>query len=284
MEPNRRTATWAGAVLGIMVALAVNVVLAHASEEGDRTLTEEFHHTYPLAANGTIELENINGAVHITAWDRNEVKVDAVKRAYDQEELNEAEIEVSDRPDFISIRTKYRHQDWNHEHRQAAEVEYTLSVPGNSRLNEVKLINGPLEVSGVRGEVRASCINGKLMAHGLAANVELSTINGPLEASFEQVGSSPIELSSVNGPLRLTLPSDVKATIDATTVHGGIQNEFGLHSNNHQFVGHLLRGELGGGGTEIKLRNVNGKIDISHANDGRALSPARNRGDSESEI
>jgi hypothetical protein len=45
--------------------------------------------------------------------------------------------------------------------------------------------------------------------------------------------------------------------------------------NHHQFVGHDLRGELGAGGTRIKLENVNGRIEIHHAQDGRALSPVK---------
>jgi hypothetical protein len=75
------------------------------------------------------------------------------------------------------------------------------------------------------------------------------------------------------------LPSDAKASIEASTVHGGIDNDFGLHTNNHRWVGHDLRGELGGGGTEITLHNVNGSIDVRHASDGRAMSPAKDAGE-----
>ena len=276
MKPNRRVATWAGAVLGTMFALGTNVICAHATEEGSRILSEEFHHSYPLTPNGTVELENINGAVHITAWDRNEVKVDAVKRADDPQALKDAEIEVNNRADSVSIRTKYRDEQGYHgnRHGNGAEVEYTVTVPASARLDEIKLINGPLDISGVSGQVRASCVNGKLVAHGLSAKVKLSTVNGPIEATFERLEGNTVELSSVNGPLRVTLPSDVKATIDATTVHGDINNDFGLALASHHFIGQLLRGELGEGGSTIRLRNVNGTIDIAHAQDGRALSPA----------
>ena len=39
--------------------------------------------------------------------------------------------------------------------------------------------------------------------------------------------------------------------------------------------GHDLRGELGTGGPHIRLSDVNGRIQIHHASDGRALSPAK---------
>ena len=90
MEPNRRFATLTGTLLGIVLAVLLNVVMARASDSDEAVVTEQFHHTYPLSANGRIELENINGAVHITAWDQNQVKVDAVKYADTKERLDEA--------------------------------------------------------------------------------------------------------------------------------------------------------------------------------------------------
>lgn len=278
MNRNCRIVNWAGAIAGVFLALLMNVAMAHGSDEAS-AVTEEFHQTYPLSANGRIELSNINGSVHINAWDQNQVKVDAVKRADDAAGLKRMEIRVDARADTVAIETRYQQDDnWNRHGEHFSEVEYTLTVPRNARLDEIKLINGALDVAGVTGEVRASCINGKLTASGLTGDARLATINGPLEANFSAVRATRIELNSVNGPVHLTLPSDAKAQIEATTVHGAIGNDFGLHINNHRFVGHDLQGELGGGGGEIRLSNVNGTIDVSHANDGRALSPAKDTG------
>ncbi|HKW18160.1 MAG TPA: hypothetical protein VJO35_11700 [Terriglobales bacterium] len=279
MQRNRRLATWIGALLGAFMALLLNSALAHASDDGP-LVTEEFHQSYPLTANGRVELQNINGAVHITAWDKNEIKVDAVKSAHSQDQLKRAEIRVDAHSDSVSIETHYAHDDddWS-SHQNPASVEYTVTVPRNARLDEIKLINGELEVADVKGEVRASCINGKLIARGLAGETRLSTINSKLDAEFSKLGSESVDLSSVNGSVDLTLPSDAKASIEANTVHGGIDNDFGLHANNHHWVGHDLRGELAGGGTRIELHNVNGRIDIHHAADGKAISPAKDTGE-----
>jgi DUF4097 and DUF4098 domain-containing protein YvlB len=277
MNRHRRSATWLGAILGTLCALFVLALGAHASDHPG-SLTEEFHQTYALTPNGRIELDNINGDVRISSWDRNEVKVDAVKYADTKERLDEAHIEINAGKDYVSIRTKYPHHDntWNWgSHNNPAGVEYTLTVPRAARLDEIKLINGELDVNGVSGEVRASCINGKLEAHNLAGRADLSTINGRLDARFDQLAGSSVELHSVNGSLDLTIPSDSKAEVEASTVSGSINNDFGLHVNNHRFVGHDLRGELGNGGTHIKLENVNGRIEIRHAQDGRALSPVK---------
>lgn len=280
MNRHRPYATWLGAVLGTICALLIFALGAQASDHRG-ALTEEFHQTYALTADGRIELDNINGPVHISSWDQNAVKVDAVKYADTKERLDEAKIEIDSGKDYLSIRTKYpdHNNNWNWgSHNNPASVEYTLTVPRAARLDEIKLINGSLDLAGVSGEVRASCINGRLEAKNLAGRAKLATINGSLNAHFDQLSGSWVELNSVNGSVDLTIPSDSKAEIEANTVSGGIHNDFGLHVTNHRFVGHDLRGELGSGGTHIKLNNVNGRIEIRHAEDGRALSPVKDLG------
>jgi DUF4097 and DUF4098 domain-containing protein YvlB len=277
MNRHRQSATWLGATLGTLCALLFLALSAHASDHRGN-LSEEFHQTYTISAEGRVELDNINGDVHIASWDRNEVKVDAVKYANTKEQLDEAKIEVDSGKDYVSIRTKYRDHDhtfnWG-SHNNPASVEYTLTVPRTAHLDEIKLINGELDVAGMTGEVRASCINGRLEAHDLSGRAQLSTINGSLDVRFSQLAHNSVELSSVNGSVELTIPSDSKAELEASTISGGIGNDFGLHVNNHRFVGHDLRGELGTGGAHIKLENVNGGIEIHHARDGKAISPVK---------
>ena len=291
MIHHRRPATWLGAALGSLCALLALSLSAHASDHRG-ALTEEFHQTYAITSDGRIELDNINGPVHITGWDRNEVKVDAVKYADTKERLDEAKIEIDSGKDSLSIRTKYpdHNNNWNWgSHNNPASVEYTVTVPRAARLDEIKLINGALDITGVSGEVRASCINGRLEAHDLSGRAKLSTINGRLDARFAQLSGQDVDLNSVNGGLELTIPSDSNAEVEASTVSGGISNDFGLRVNHHRFVGHDLRGDIGKGGSHIRLSDVNGRIEIRHAQDGRAMSPVKDRShhdkdDDESEI
>ena len=280
MNRQRKSATWLGAALGTLCALLTFALAAHAADHRG-SLTEEFHQTYTISADGRIELDNINGDVHISSWDRNEVKVDAVKYADTKERLEEAKIEVDSGKDYLSIRTKYPGHDnnWNWgSNNNPASVEYTLTVPRAVHLDEIKLINGALDITGMAGEVRASCINGRLQAQNLSGRAELSTVNGRLEAKFDQLAGQSVDLNSVNGSLSLTIPSDANAEVEANTVSGNIGNDFGLHVNHHSVVGHDLRGELGNGGAHIKLNNVNGRIEIRHAQDGKAMSPVKDRG------
>jgi len=278
MTQLQRRATWMGAIVGSLAAFLVLAARANASD-GQDSEKEEFHQTYPLSANGRIELDNINGPVRVTAWDRNEVKVDAIKRAGNRKRLEEAKIQVDSSSNSLSIRSEYpehNHTFWNDgNHDRAASVEYALTLPRSASLDEIKLVNGNLDIEGVNGEVHVSCVNGRLTAHDLGGRAELSTVNGKLEATVDRL-QSPLNVSSVNASVVLTLPSDAKAIVEASTVNGAISNDFGMLVSKHQWVGHEMRGELGGGGPHVRVSNVNGRIEIRHANDNRPMSPAKN--------
>lgn len=244
-------------------------ILPFASRSQTSEVTEAFGQTYPLSPDGRVGLENINGNVRVTVWDRNEVRVDAVKRAYSQERLAEAKIEIDASPNAIHIKTQYpqRNNDWSdaEERRRnnPASVEYTLTVPRGARIDKIALINGSLDIENAAGEVVASSINGRVSARHLTGEVNLSTINGRLEATFERLSEPQrISLNSVNGPVVLIAPSYTSTELRASTVHGGIENTLGLQVEKGRHVGRSLSAVLGDGNAKIKLGNVNGSITI----------------------
>jgi DUF4097 and DUF4098 domain-containing protein YvlB len=270
-------------ILGLitLAALALTAADSGRAQSSRPEVTEEFHQTYPLSATGRVSLSNINGSVRISAWDRNEVKVDAVKRAYTQERLREAEINVSAGSGAIEIETEYPEYRWDSRdggrHENPASVDYTLTVPRNARVEEVSLVNGGLNIEGLSGPVHASSVNGKVTARGLTGPVNLSVVNGRLEATLDSVnGSGSVNLSAVNGPLVATIPSDANATVRADTVHGSISNDFNLPVRVGEYVGRELAGRLGQGGTRVSLNNVNGSIQLRRAADGKSPSAVTN--------
>lgn len=247
---------WAVAVLQSPNASARSSRPGHDWDDEER-FHEEFHHTYPLAANGEISLENVNGGVKISTWDRNEVQVDAVKYARTEDRLANIKIEVDSRPDELRLRTRFH----SHFNNNPGGVRYTLIVPRAVRVDKIDLVNGGLEVEGVRGDFKASLVNGTVRARALSGEVEISTVNGRQEVSLEGPDvSRPVRLDSVNGRIELSLPPDVNARVEASTLNGGIDSDFGIQVHRVSMIGHELEGTLGNGGTEIKLHDVNGSI------------------------
>src|SRR5881394_308221 len=121
-----------------LVSLAT-VAGAHAVFAANE-VREEFHQTYPLDNAGKVQLENVNGDVRIVTWDREEIKVDAIKRAKKQEHLDEVKIEVDAKADRIRIKTKYPDSKSRRNKDNSVSVEYLLTVPMNSRLDGINTV------------------------------------------------------------------------------------------------------------------------------------------------
>ncbi len=259
---------------GVVVGAALAIVLSGAIQARAEQ-TEEFHKTYPLAANGRVELRNINGGIKITGWDRNEVQVDAVKTGDSKQVLDEARIEVNASANSIDIRTRYPDDNENSRH-HAAKVEYTLHVPRTAQLDQIENINGGVSVQGVNGNIHISSVNGEVVAQDAKNDLKLASVNGRVRGIMTTVSPSQnISLDCVNGSVELTLPSHSNVELNASTVHGSISNDFNMPVKRG-FVGNNLQAKLGDGATHAKLNTVNGSIRIQHASDGKPLSKVTN--------
>jgi DUF4097 and DUF4098 domain-containing protein YvlB len=279
---SRRVLNRATLVLGALLLMSAGA-FAQGEVSGVRdVLREEFHQSYPLSARGRITLKNISGAVRITAWDRAEVRVDAVKRAETRERLEEARIIVDASADSVNIETRYPEESFRYERgdnrrRNPASVDYTVSVPRGARLESIEVISGALDIENVTGGVKASCISGRFTARNLTGEAKLSNVSGMLEATFDKLDdASNVTLNNVSGQIVLRIPSDTNGTIKANTLSGQITNDLGLPVRRGEFIGNDMSGQLGNGGARIKLNNVSGQIRIQRAADGRTASSVTN--------
>lgn len=260
--------------ISIPAVVSEPIVQAPISDE-----TERFSQTYPLSANGRVNVSNVNGPVTVEGWDRSEVKLEYVKTADTKERLADVEIKIDARTDSFSVETDYGDRKDGHRWKNNGKltVEYRLMVPSGAVLDEAETVNGAVTVSGMTNSIEASAVNGQVTVTNVRGTAKLSTVNGGVNADLDQVSAgSSLEFETVNGQVIVTLPSDVSAVIKADSLNGDISNDFGLSVRKGRFVGRDLYGRLGSGDAQIKLSSVNGGLTISRKNDGKPLSPATN--------
>ncbi len=265
MPTSRKATLW-----GVLFS----VILAAASLPAWAELREEFHKSYTLSPDGRVSVSNLNGPVTISAWDKNEVQLDAIKTGESKERLDEAKIEVTAGSSAIDIRTHYPTDSHNNYH--AATVGYTLHVPRRARLYKIELVNGQIAIDGVQGGIHASSVNGSVEAKNSMGEMNLHSVNGRVVAELQSPGRL-VDLGTVNGQVALRLPSNASAEIDASTVHGNISNEFNIPVNRGRFApGSEMKARLGNGEAQMKLSTVNGGIEIQRVPDGKPLSKVTN--------
>ncbi len=263
----KRSLEWRVPLL-VAVLLLVAAGAARAVER-----KETYDKTFALAAGGTVKVGNTNGAVEVEAWDRDEVRVQAVKtvRAGTEQRIADAmkrlEIQVDASADRVAVRTG-RADDgggflsWLFGNHVDASVSYTVSVPRAAKV-EIETVNGKLRVHGVSGAVDAETTNGSVQLTDLRGAVVASTINGAVQVELSAMppGAS-MRLETTNGGIHVTVPREARLSIDAETTNGGIdisglEASIGRHSRRH------VEAEVNGGGARVRLSTTNGGIRIS---------------------
>jgi DUF4097 and DUF4098 domain-containing protein YvlB len=222
-------------------------------------VTEKFVQTYPLTADGSIHLENVNGDIDIVAWDKAEVTLEAEKRGKTEADLAKVTLEIDSSPARLAVKTKYAKASLFGN--VNASVRYKLMVPAGARLERIDSVNSDITVTGVRGAVKLDTVNGRITATGLAADAHLESVNGSLSAEFTSLdGVREVKLESVNGRASVALPKGANARIDADSVNGSVSIDQQVKLGKMRR--HSLTGQIGEGGPEISLETVNGGISI----------------------
>jgi DUF4097 and DUF4098 domain-containing protein YvlB len=261
--------TWA-------TVIAIGWLCATAAGATASKVEESFQQTVLISSNAVVSLQNVNGKVRFTAWEKPEVQVNAVKRASRQSDLDAVSIEIESKPGRLHIETKYPKSRWGRSN--STSVDYEIKVPAQTRLNDVVTVNGDIEIDGIHGTIRATTVNGRVALKGLRANAHLESVNGSLEADFERFEDiDSVSLKSVNGKIHVSLPAMANATVSMNSLNGSIRTDSSLPVKKHM-VGSDVRGNLGKGGGTIRAETINGSISILRDN-----GPENTRDDSASQ-
>ena len=241
------------AIVGLVLMVASAILTAPVF-----AFDEVFQQTFPLPAGGVFELQNVNGSVHVSGWDRNEVEVYAKKSAETSAaDLKRVTIEVSARPDSVSVQTRYPEGDG-----VEVSVEYHIRVPYRVQLRRISTVNGAVRVFSLEtsGELRS--VNGNIEVFDTAGRLNVRTTNGNVRMDLRQLDAgSPLSLETMNGSVVLGLPADAGAELDVRSLNGDFRSELPVTLEGS--VGSReFRGRLGPGGSTIRIRTVNGGIRV----------------------
>lgn len=259
----------------VITSLVALSLLGCASVVGPE-VTEEFHETYDLGPGARLDVENLNGSVRITTWDREVADVQAIKKSrYGQDELDRMRIEVST-VGGLSIQSVPEGRNVR------VSVSYTIRVPEDTILSGIRTSNGDIEIQGGRGDVQVETSNGNVdVSHvdgyvsarssngditigGTTGLTDARTSNGRINAEILSIRGD-VRVSSSNGSIRLNIAPDLNADIEASTSNGSVTLH-DLEVTVSRTTRTSLEGRLGSGGSTIRVTTSNGSIDLYRLN------------------
>ncbi len=202
---------------------------------GSGRYREDFHFNYPLTAGGSLRIENFNGSVEISGWDKDTIDIDGTKYANTEYRLKEMKIDIVPSASSVTIRTLPpidRHGN--------AGARYTIHVPKRVELASIVSSNGTIRVEGIEGASHLRTSNGSVHATGLVGTLEAQTSNGSVEVS-DITGDTT--LRSSNGSIK----ADVR------------KGRFGATTSNSSINVRLMESDS----SPVRLESSNGHIELT---------------------
>ena len=247
MHTARRT----GAVL---IALA----LAAPLRAGDSN-QEVFEKAYSMEGVVKISVENVNGNIAATAWDKPYFKLRATKHVeggHADEILRLTEIRVEKVGNEIKVETV------NPKRRRlfgssGAHVDYELQIPAKTDVR-FETSNGKLVANGFAGTISGDAVNGSIELAGIAGPTNANTVNGNVRLAF----AGPLHktrIETVNGSIDVAFDKSSSVRYELETVNGHIEGSFDMPVEG-KFGPKEARGSLNGGTEPLHCETVNGTI------------------------
>ena len=246
------------------VASALLLLLAMPAAAAE---TERVQKTVPLAPGGTLKLDNFSGRVTITATDRSEVVIDAVRRA-PRDRLDRIKLDVQASGSTVRIQANKKVSsswfDWAGNN--VVETDMDIQVPRETNL-EIEVFSSPVTVTGVKGQHRVHTFSGTAQLIEVTGPVKAATFSGDIGLQLAAAVSRPdLNLHTFSGDIDVRVPATVRAEVDFDSFSGNLTCDVPLllKSKSRRSV----RGELNGpptdttGRSSIFLKTFSGAVHI----------------------
>jgi hypothetical protein len=246
-----RLITLAGVVVSLLATLPVS-----AQEQ------QVWNSRYPFPPAGVVAVENVQGDISVTAWDRAEVEIVVVKTASGPDaDPDDVRIEVESHGRALAFRTLYVGQTGDR-----VRVDYRLRVPRQVRLERLRTVEGSITVREIEGSVDASTLSGNIEQRDISGSVVASALNGNVAVSLRALPepATPVRLDTVNGHIFLALPARANADLQVSTVAGRIDSQY-VFAVSEVPGDSSWHTRLGRGGVQVRLRTVRGNIRVTES-------------------
>ena len=247
----------------LAVAFAV-LALAMPAHAAPRPFDETEHITraIQLEPGGTLRLKNFSGRVTITASDRPEVVIDAVRRA-SRTQLERIKLDIhTSGSNVVVVDANQRDRSWWDfaSGNNIVETDFDIKVPRRTQL-DLSVFSSPVSVTGVEGAHKVHGFSSPLVLNDISGSVRAHTFSGSVTIREKSWDNQTIDVDTFSGNIELHLPDSARGTVSFNSFSGRLNSEVPL--TMHTSSRRALRAELGGGdGGTLRFKTFSGSVKI----------------------
>jgi hypothetical protein len=225
--------------------------------------TERVSRTIPMEPGGTLQLKNFSGRVTITASERPEVVIDAVRRA-PRSRLDRIKLDIhTSGSNLVVVNANQRDSSWWEftSGNNVVETDFDIKVPRQTQL-DVNVFSSPVSVSGVEGAHKMHGFSSPLVLNDISGSVRAHTFSGPVTIRLKSWQTNEaIDVDTFSGGIELHVPESASASVSFNSFSGHLNSEMPLtmHSSSRR----AIKAQLGGGdGGTLRLKTFSGSVKI----------------------
>lgn len=208
--------------------------------------TARFERTYTPRGTARLTLSNVNGAIHVSAWDKPTIMVRATTASG---------VEINDREvgDDITITVKRSFR--------LGRADFEISVPGETLIT-LKNLMGDIEVHNINGPISIDSIDSNVRLVGSnSPSVDVKVTSGDIYFDGDLRDGGSYSMQSLKGDLDVTVPESTPFNLKARALSENI--------NLGSFISNLVSGSRGPkgvsgaylkGGPQLSLTAYAGRI------------------------
>jgi hypothetical protein len=244
--------------------------------------SREINKVIPLKSDGHLFIDTYKGSITITTHEKPQVELNVKIESDDtdsrdaERDVEETEIEITDRDNELILRTDYKNIEHHHNHSfwdwiaDPSEssyalplVHYTVKMPRTASLR-IKDYKSDSRIEDVKSNVRFYTYKGDVEIEKLDGRIDLETYKSKVRISFIKfAGDSRFE--TYKGNIRLEIPE--KNGFELQTDFGKRVNfitDFDVEAVDRDRKHHSYdyRGKINGGGPSLELSSNKGDIHL----------------------
>jgi len=239
----------------LVLALLASEVAAPAAAD----VTDRIARIVAAPPGTPIDVQVTVGDVQITAWDRDDVSVEIIRRAPDSRQLARIPAQVELGAQGLLIRAAQADAGRD----AALRTDVVLRVPAGAQVRDVAVFEGRVTLAGLRGACSARVERGDILATHVSGAIRLETAIGAIR--LEAATLSPdgtMRLRTFNGDVALGLTAKPEhARILALSMGGTIESDIPL-TRRERWGPRFGEATIGKGEPLISIDVVNGNVAI----------------------
>lgn len=206
-----------------------------------------------------LKVSNVTGGITVTGWDKDYVEITYTKKARNEDDLDDIDVDITQRGDALYIVTDL---PWRC---KQCGVEYDIFLPEKFKSLEAETVTGSVNIAKMEfvDDFAVKSTTGSINAELSARLINANVVTGGITLRLKDVAEKgEIKAEAVTGSIKIYAPENLQADLDCSAVTGSVDIDDYTLDRVRVKKKNKLKATIGEGNIPCRLSTVTGSISL----------------------